>query len=743
METVTVGQRYSLLSFLRVLADGEIAAEELRCRLCEVPGFDPYDTFRHLRGPHQQSWYVAAVDLHAWISKQPHHLAGALLEEIATTIVPFVNSSGELRYEGFLRMVLPKATSNGHLKEASLMRGSQVPPHNGGQSGICPETAYRLCQLFENEVSMNRHLKFYRKSLSEQGPSKDTVLKFLDAGQGACAGMGGLIAPEAMRRTLVDGSQGLSYAQFDALLRRVNPSGACLVAFDDLAKYLFPPMLPYISRTIPSPLHVPRSGNYAYDVGGFSTPSPPNRASASLPLSPKVGSDYSAFDFTPKTARRMSPSRYYDCSSPYTPTPVRARALSPLRDGKHGDWKTWMSPSSDRKNGFASTQASTADPISPRSPSPSTARDRSRDWEMPGSLWREDQDRWRRSSSSPPGTKPHAAGASLNYASTPRADRDEIFNVVLRALMIQAEGTLVIEDAKAMLPTCAFEEVFSMLDRYGKGYIADTDLWLLTKDFGGQASFSSLVALINEVQLFAPANKLSTPGRLSLRELCLLLEPLGSPLLESIRDCTSDAEAKSVLYIMRNSEPCPSCGIRVQRSADSAGCPNVRCPVCFASFRCHCVVGDLVLPEKRNITTNTASLQYSIFNLVDVAAHQAANFEADRRRLSLLPGYNLSALSDVFTSLAGGHFSLRSSDLRRQLYLIGMSISERALRTLWHRLSPTGGADVSFSDFAVMCNRGQSLDSFHRQQRILTRELRGSHCHWAHEAAQVCGDGEG
>lgn len=63
-------------------------------------------------------------------------------------------------------------------------------------------------------------------------------MQFLDAEQGVCAGMGGLIAPRAVRHLLVDRLQALNATQCDAFLRRINPRGACLVSFEELEKYL-------------------------------------------------------------------------------------------------------------------------------------------------------------------------------------------------------------------------------------------------------------------------------------------------------------------------------------------------------------------------------------------------------------------------------------------------------------------------------------------------------------------------
>uniref|UniRef100_A0A7S4LQD2 Uncharacterized protein n=1 Tax=Oxyrrhis marina TaxID=2969 RepID=A0A7S4LQD2_OXYMA len=54
----------------------------------------------------------------------------------------------------------------------------------------------------------------------------------------------------------------------------------------------------------------------------------------------------------------------------------------------------------------------------------------------------------------------------------------------------------------------------------------------------------------------------------------------------------SEQEICSLLYLWRYTDPCPDCGVRVQRTFDSSGCPRVRCPVpgCWRIFYCATVV---------------------------------------------------------------------------------------------------------------------------------------------------------
>lgn len=47
-----------------------------------------------------------------------------------------------------------------------------------------------------------------------------------------------------------------------------------------------------------------------------------------------------------------------------------------------------------------------------------------------------------------------------------------------------------------------------------------------------------------------------------------------------------DPKELSERYIMYYTVPCPGCGARVQRDAESGGCPSVKCPCCMTTFRC-------------------------------------------------------------------------------------------------------------------------------------------------------------
>lgn len=279
--------------------------------------------------------------------------------------------------------------------------------------------------------------------------------------------------------------------------------------------------------------------------------------------------------------------------------------------------------------------------------------------------------------------------------------RAQVARSVLLAMVGQADLDLQAEDAKDRLPagTC-LEAVFATLDRFRKGYITDTDLCEFSKDFGGSTGFGLFGSLIHEVLLRRPRDAAAIPGRLNMRELSTLIHPAGSQEYEASLAATSDAEFKSILYLLRHSEPCPRCTIRVQRDADSAGCPSVTCPVCGATFRCFVVVGDFHNTSAVNSTLPVGS-QYHLFKLLDAAARIADQLEQGRKQLQLASHVEgiLGMLSTAFASIGDGRTSFLMGDLRRALFSEDLFISEQQLGILWRRYAPGAGIEINFSDF--------------------------------------------
>lgn len=347
-------QQAALLSFLKALAEGEAQAEQVRCRLCKMSTFEPHEIFKALQGDRvgQKGW-ICAYDVHPWLAAQHHVLSSSSLEDVNTILTPFGNRLGEVRFEGFMRLVLPKDPANAWLKDTALSRGPQpiLATAVGDGNNISGEAALGLCELFKAECDLHRHLRYHRDNLRALGVRNDQVMRFMDAEQGVCAGMGGLIAPRAVRHLLVDTLQALSGQQCDAFLRRINPRGACLVSFEELVKYLSSPVHK-LSRSpshdynaLSAPAHMGAVRNSGCSNGYSSPPRSPSAScgaygapySSPSPIVPQLPSSWREHTPPPArpSARMWSPAQLHGGSPESAPSPGH----STIRSAHHVSWE--------------------------------------------------------------------------------------------------------------------------------------------------------------------------------------------------------------------------------------------------------------------------------------------------------------------------------------------------------------------------------------------------------------------
>lgn len=230
------------------------------------------------------------------------------------------------------------------------------------------------------------------------------------------------------------------------------------------------------------------------------------------------------------------------------------------------------------------------------------------------------------------------------------------------------------------------------------------------------------MTLIREVQQSLPPHGRITPGRLSLRELAEVLLPRFDEkgAHRSLRTTQSDDEARSMLYVISFTEPCPGCGARVQRDSDAGGCANVVCPNCMANFRCVTTMGEgmsngeaqdmnllgVVDKDKlrerldQGICAIPASSTWQLCRLLVTAVEAAEESERLRKGLALSTLDSVGCLlTDAFAMLSQGRLCFAHVDLRRCLAECGITPTPNESRLMWHRYAGEEPAGVNFAEF--------------------------------------------
>ncbi|CAK9034116.1 unnamed protein product [Durusdinium trenchii] len=282
----------------------------------------------------------------------------------------------------------------------------------------------------------------------------------------------------------------------------------------------------------------------------------------------------------------------------------------------------------------------------------------------------------------------------------------------------QAAWDAEAEDAKAMIGPgaggCGVAALFRVLDPLGKGYVLDTDLLQLMKEHEAKVPFANLCSIVQEAELRRGGRAL---GLMTFRDFGKMIFPLASKEHKAMCDAVSDDDAKSVLYLLHFSEPCPQCGFRIQRDSDSAGCPNVVCSHCQTAFRCF-VVGRSSLEGP----AATAADRFTLCRLVSAVARSAENLQMDRKRLAKDAGFDQACLREVFNYISTGHPSFDTMDLRQALRDQQIPITEKEMDLLWHRYAPNFGAGVSLEHFLAQLRYDPmwATDSCTATSRLLT-----------------------
>ena len=163
--------------FARDVVHAEEVAEVRRSRLAESWEFLPGEVFMALHCKSASSYScLTAAEIYAWLTQQSFCTSIFTVDDVAEAILPFADVHGELRYESYLRMVLPLQASDEWLRDAIVRRGcfsSYVSEHSSYKVPV--EVMCRLTHLFVQEIDMTRQSCAYRRNLIEFGVGPQSI----------------------------------------------------------------------------------------------------------------------------------------------------------------------------------------------------------------------------------------------------------------------------------------------------------------------------------------------------------------------------------------------------------------------------------------------------------------------------------------------------------------------------------------------------------------------------------------
>lgn len=269
---------------------------------------------------------------------------------------------------------------------------------------------------------------------------------------------------------------------------------------------------------------------------------------------------------------------------------------------------------------------------------------------------------------------------------------------VLGTMARQAQHDLLLEELKLLIPApFGLDDIFAELDYMNKGFVSLSDLRGLFGEFGSCITFEGCYAIAREARLRRPLRNEATLGaELAFTDLAALVLP-ATDESAAVLEAYSDDEAKSVLYVLQHTDPCPYCGLRTQRSSAAAGCPSVTCPACRTAFRCFALGSDRAsLPQPLSL-----SCRYQVFRLLSQWLVSAEDMENDRRLLRDSLTRNLLGLCDVFGYLSAGRLTIEKQDLWNAFWSSGLMPSEPEFSLLWRHYSRVIGGicAMTFPDF--------------------------------------------
>lgn len=622
-----------LLSLLRCAADGEEKIERLRQSLCECGAFEPYQVFKVL----QHNSVISLEDLSLWLAKQPYKTTLITDEELAQMLVPHLENDTDtpgLRYEGFLKLLLPRA--NPTVRSAALTRGERASQY---KNGIPKDVGYKFVRLLDQEGFLCSELALRRRRLIENSMKTNFTqelslrsFRWLQS-ESALPGMTH-VSPLALRRLLHDTMGAFSRVQVECLFSRINLNWSGMLAYNEWEQFLstFPAdellsklfLKQYSTQCPGCGVHVQREGGAC-----------PTVRCAYCRSSFKCTSN-SCFEFSP-SSRGVE---LRETAQPFSPSSASAKSVRSA------------SAFTDSQSGID------------RSPS-------SRGLSSPTNL---------RSSGSTVASSRDVPPRILYKKNTESLTR------VLEMMEKQISLDKAINDEKRSLTRIGLdpEAAFDLLDRYNKGYIADTDIWQLLHDEGtpGHVSYSSVCTLFREQKC--------SVNKMSLADIVHMFCPIESEEVRHVKRDMCDDETRSILYTLKHTTPCPTCAIPTQRTLE--GCPSVTCAVCHTSFRCNSV--EYYDAKRLDMPKSTRSfLQKALKRMIEYSE------ELERLRKTLSVSGDLSTvLMEAFWDLSGhkGYFDV--VDVKIKMSELGLFHVEKEFETLAKRYG--GKTRIEYTDFA-------------------------------------------
>ena len=109
------------------ITNAEEVAEGRRRRLTESWKFSPREVFMALQSKSASPYScLTAGEIYTWLTQQSFCTSVFTIDDVAEAILPFAEVYSELRYEGFLRMVLPSQATDEWLRGAIIRRPMSI-----------------------------------------------------------------------------------------------------------------------------------------------------------------------------------------------------------------------------------------------------------------------------------------------------------------------------------------------------------------------------------------------------------------------------------------------------------------------------------------------------------------------------------------------------------------------------------------------------------------------------------------